>query len=60
MRATVQEVFEGLEARSQNRLGSLRFDMLAVNDLVSPILSAGFYYKTFMWPRAFWKSCTNR
>jgi sarcosine oxidase subunit alpha len=55
VRATVQEVFEGLEARSQNRLGSLRFDMLAVNDLVSPFLSAGFYYKTFMWPRAFWE-----
>ncbi len=36
-------------------MGSLRFDMLAVNDLVSPFLSAGFYYKTFMWPRAFWE-----
>lgn len=55
VRATVQEVFDGLEARSQNRLGSLRFDLLAVNDLVSPFLSAGFYYKTFMWPRAFWE-----
>ncbi len=55
VRATVQEVFEGLEARSQNRLGSLRHDLLAVNDLVSPFLSAGFYYKTFMWPRAFWE-----
>jgi len=55
VRATVQEVFDGLEARSQNRMGSLRFDLLAVNDLVSPFLSAGFYYKTFMWPRAFWE-----
>ena len=55
VRATVQEVFDGLEARSQNRLGSLRFDLMAVNDLVSPFLSAGFYYKTFMWPRAFWE-----
>ncbi|MFZ1469207.1 MAG: sarcosine oxidase subunit alpha family protein [Paracoccaceae bacterium] len=55
VRATVQEVFNGLAARSQNRMGSLRFDMLAVNDLVSPFLSAGFYYKTFMWPRAFWE-----
>ncbi len=52
VRATVQEVFDGLEARSQNRFGSLRFDMLAVNDYLSPFLSAGFYYKTFMWPRA--------
>ena len=55
VRATVQEVFNGLAARSQNRMGSLRFDLLAVNDLVSPFLSAGFYYKTFMWPRAFWE-----
>lgn len=55
VRATVQEVFEGLDCRSQNRLGSLRFDLLAVNDYLSPFLSAGFYYKTFMWPRAFWE-----
>ena len=55
VRATVQEVFDGLEARSQNRMGSLRFDLLAVNDLMAPFFSAGFYYKTFMWPRAFWE-----
>ena len=55
VRATVQEVFAGLEARSQNRWPSLRHDMMAVNDLASPFLSAGFYYKTFMWPRAFWE-----
>jgi heterotetrameric sarcosine oxidase alpha subunit len=55
VRATMQEVFEGLNAQSQNRLGSLRFDLMAVNDYLSPFLSAGFYYKTFMWPRAFWE-----
>jgi heterotetrameric sarcosine oxidase alpha subunit len=54
-RATVQEVFEGLTARSQNRWPSLRWDLLGINDLASPFLSAGFYYKTFMWPRAFWE-----
>jgi heterotetrameric sarcosine oxidase alpha subunit len=54
-RATVQELFDGLTARSQNRWPSLRFDMMAVNDLAAPFLSAGFYYKTFMWPRAFWE-----
>ncbi|RJL10729.1 sarcosine oxidase subunit alpha family protein [Paracoccus siganidrum] len=54
-RATVVELFEGLEARSQNRVGSLRRDLLAVNDLMSPFFAAGFYYKTFMWPRAFWE-----
>jgi NADPH-dependent 2,4-dienoyl-CoA reductase/sulfur reductase-like enzyme len=54
-RATVQEVFAGLTARSQNRFPSLGFDLLAINDLAAPLLSAGFYYKTFMWPRAFWE-----
>jgi sarcosine oxidase subunit alpha len=55
VRATVQEVFEGLVTQSQNRLGTLKFDLMAVNDYLSPFLSAGFYYKTFMWPRAFWE-----
>jgi heterotetrameric sarcosine oxidase alpha subunit len=54
-RATVAELFEGLEARSQNRWPSLRFDLGAVNSLLSPIFVAGFYYKTFMWPAAFWE-----
>ncbi|WP_423206069.1 sarcosine oxidase subunit alpha family protein (plasmid) [Paracoccus yeei] len=54
-RATVAELFEGLDARSQNHVGSLGFDLLAVNDLMSPFFAAGFYYKTFMWPRAFWE-----
>jgi methylglutamate dehydrogenase subunit C len=55
VRATVQEVFEGLNARSQNRWPSLKYDGMAINDLLSPFFSAGFYYKTFMWPRAFWE-----
>ena len=55
VRATVQEIFEGLTAQSQNRWPSLRHDLLSVNDLAAPFLSAGFYYKTFMWPRAFWE-----
>jgi heterotetrameric sarcosine oxidase alpha subunit len=54
-RATVAELYDGLEARSQNRWPSLAFDALAVNDLLSPFLAAGFYYKTFMWPKAFWE-----
>src|SRR3954468_16447157 len=54
-RATVAELYEGLEARSQNRWPSLRYDALAVNALLSPIFAAGFYYKTFMWPAAFWE-----
>ncbi|WP_299625091.1 sarcosine oxidase subunit alpha family protein [uncultured Tateyamaria sp.] len=55
VRATVQEIYDGLEARSQNAWPSLRYDAMAVNDLAAPFLGAGFYYKTFMWPRAFWE-----
>ncbi len=55
VRATMQEIFSGLEARSQNRWPSLSFDVMEVNDLLSPFFSAGFYYKTFMWPRSFWE-----
>ncbi len=54
-RATVAEVFDGMMARSQNHKGPLGFDLMGVNDLLSPFLSAGFYYKTFMWPKAFWE-----
>ena len=55
VRATVQEVYDGLIAKSQNRWPSLTFDVGAVNELASPMFSAGFYYKTFMWPKAAWK-----
>jgi methylglutamate dehydrogenase subunit C len=55
VRATVQEIYDGLEARSQNAWPSLGFDLMAVNDLAAPFLGAGFYYKTFMWPRPFWE-----
>ncbi len=55
VRATVQELHAGLEARSQNRWPSLALDVLAVNDLAAPFLGAGFYYKTFMWPSSFWE-----
>lgn len=54
-RATTVELFEGLEASSQNHRGSLHYDLMAINDLLAPFLGAGFYYKTFMWPKAFWE-----
>ena len=56
VRATVQEVYDGLTAVSQNRWPSLAFDVGALNNLASPMFSAGFYYKTFMWPKAAWKT----
>lgn len=55
VRATTQEIYDGLEVRSQNRWPSLDVDLLAINDLAAPFLGAGFYYKTFMWPKAFWE-----
>ncbi|SEK28154.1 N-methylglutamate dehydrogenase subunit C [Roseovarius azorensis] len=54
-RATTAELFDGLEAKSQNRWPSLAFDAMAINDRFSAFLTAGFYYKTFMWPAAFWE-----
>src|SRR6202035_4708145 len=56
LRATQVELYEGLEAHSQNRWPSLAFDVGAVNDLLAPFNPAGFYYKTFMWPRRAWQS----
>lgn len=54
-RATVAELFDGLQANSQNRFPSLKFDLMGINDHLSPFFAAGFYYKTFMWPAAFWE-----
>ncbi|MBL4813236.1 MAG: sarcosine oxidase subunit alpha family protein [Rhodobacteraceae bacterium] len=54
-RATTTEMFDGLAANSQNRWPSLAFDAMAINDRFSNFLTAGFYYKTFMWPAAFWE-----
>jgi sarcosine oxidase subunit alpha len=54
-RATVVELFDGLEAQSQNRWPSLRLDAMGINDRLSTFFAAGFYYKTFMWPKAFWE-----
>jgi heterotetrameric sarcosine oxidase alpha subunit len=54
-KATAVELYEGLEAESQNRWPSLRFDLMAANQLFSPLLVGGFYYKTFMWPAGLWE-----
>ena len=55
IRATQAELFEGLEARSQNRWPNLEYDVGEVNSLASRLIPAGFYYKTFMWPASFWE-----
>ena len=54
-RATTAELFDGLTAKSQNRWPSLKYDAMAINDRLSNFFTAGFYYKTFMWPAAFWE-----
>jgi sarcosine oxidase, subunit alpha len=53
--ATKVEIFDGLSAISQNRWPSLNHDIGAINNVLGRFFSAGFYYKTFMWPQAFWK-----
>ncbi|KIN60586.1 Sarcosine oxidase, alpha subunit family protein [Sulfitobacter noctilucae] len=54
-RVTTTELFEGLEASSQNHWPSLEFDVGAINAQLSRFLPAGFYYKMFMYPRSFWE-----
>jgi methylglutamate dehydrogenase subunit C len=54
-RATMIELYDGLSAKSQNRWPSLDWDIGAINSLASSALVAGFYYKTFMWPKSFWE-----
>jgi len=55
LRVTQVELYDGLEAISQNRWPSLQKDYGRINDLLSRFFPAGFYYKTFMWPKAAWK-----
>ena len=54
LRATSVELFDGLLARSQNSFPNLKFDIGAFNNTFSLFFPAGFYNKTFMWPKSFW------
>jgi methylglutamate dehydrogenase subunit C len=54
-KATTVELYQGLQARSQHHWPSLRFDLLALSSVLGPLFPAGFYYKTFMWPRRAWE-----
>ncbi|MEI4196911.1 sarcosine oxidase subunit alpha family protein [Roseovarius sp. E0-M6] len=54
-RATTTELYDGLSCISQNHWPSLEFDVGAVSTKLSRFLPAGFYYKTFIFPRPFWK-----
>ena len=52
--ATEVELVEGLIVKSQNCWPSVSFDFGAINNLFQKFFPAGFYYKTFMWPKSFW------
>ena len=53
-RATQVELYDGLTAGPVNAWPSLEWDLGALTGLTSGLFVAGFYYKTFMWPPAFW------
>ncbi len=52
--ATEIELYDGLVARSQNCWPSVDFDLSAINNWFARFMPSGFYYKTFMWPKALW------
>jgi len=52
--ATEIELVDGLIAKSQNCWPSVNFDLGAINNFLGKFFPAGFYYKTFMWPKSFW------
>ncbi|MFV0284039.1 MAG: sarcosine oxidase subunit alpha family protein [Castellaniella sp.] len=53
-RATEVELYEGLRATSVNASPSLERDRMALMRHIARFIPAGFYYKTFMWPRRWW------
>ncbi len=55
LRATQVALRDGLEARSQNCWPSAKFDLGCLAGFAAPLLGAGFYYKSFMWPPSFWR-----
>ena len=55
MRATEVELHHGLTASTVRGWPGLGFDLMAVTDWFHRLFVAGFYYKTFMRPRALWK-----
>jgi len=53
-RGTQVELYNNLTASSVNCWPSLDFDLMSINSKFSRMMPAGFYYKTFMWPKAMW------
>jgi len=53
-RATEIELYQGLVATSVNAKPSIEHDRMAINQKIARFIPAGFYYKTFMWPKKWW------
>ena len=54
IKATQAELYEGLSARSTSGWPSLDFDLKSVLGQGARFMPAGFYSKTFKWPRKLW------
>ncbi len=54
-KATAIELYDGLRATTQNAWPSIDLDFGRLNSLFAPMIGAGFYYKTFMWPAGLWE-----
>ncbi len=54
LRATQTEIHDGMKVSSVNSWPGVSFDALSLMNWFSPFLQAGFYYKTFMYPRKGW------
>jgi sarcosine oxidase subunit alpha len=50
-RATLEPLLQGMAVRSTHARGTARQDTFSFLDRFSRFIPAGFYYKTFMWPR---------
>ncbi|MGF2685636.1 sarcosine oxidase subunit alpha [Marinobacter sp. DUT-3] len=57
VRATQQELFNGLVSQPTSGWPNLQFDFLGVfGSILGRMLPPGFYYKTFMFPQAAWET----
>ena len=54
VRATLQPLYDGLEAHSQNCWPGVKFDIGRSLDYLHFLWPAGFYNKTFIWPGWHW------
>jgi len=54
LKATQVELHDGLSAKTTKGWPNVKFDVAALNDTFSRLFGAGFYYKTFMFPKHSW------